>query len=260
VKELWKRLIFSNRSYNVISIITIVHNSSSLKKTHALLHTQSAGPFCQFGDEQMLALKRLAGIFEGALPTHKTVTASPQGEIADSDTPTKVQITVSPPKVPNTATSPRVVQPIVTYIEPPNSHRRLNPTPCRAVTPSTPHPMIRRSVTQQNISNDMLAETVQQPNHIFSLSTGPTVRKIISIAITTPVIIMPELANTVIFHYKGKSLKHQELITMLRYKIKWKRSHANEIHRLCKNNTIRFIRKSISMIFSNRARAYVRAL
>jgi hypothetical protein len=34
--------------------------------THALLHPQSAGPFCKVGDEQTLALKRLADIFEGA--------------------------------------------------------------------------------------------------------------------------------------------------------------------------------------------------
>jgi hypothetical protein len=31
---------------------------------------------------------------------------------------------------------------------------------------------------------------------------------------------------------------------MLRYKIKWMRSTANEIRRLYKTNTIRFIRKS----------------
>jgi hypothetical protein len=34
--------------------------------THALLHPQPAGPFCQVGDEQKLALKHLADIFEGA--------------------------------------------------------------------------------------------------------------------------------------------------------------------------------------------------
>jgi hypothetical protein len=34
--------------------------------THALLHPQPAGPFCKVGDEQTLALKRLADIFEGA--------------------------------------------------------------------------------------------------------------------------------------------------------------------------------------------------
>jgi hypothetical protein len=34
--------------------------------THALLHPQPAGPFCKVSDEQTIALKRLADIFEGA--------------------------------------------------------------------------------------------------------------------------------------------------------------------------------------------------
>jgi hypothetical protein len=34
--------------------------------THALLHPQPAGPFCKVGNEQTIALKRLASIFEGA--------------------------------------------------------------------------------------------------------------------------------------------------------------------------------------------------
>jgi hypothetical protein len=37
------------------------------------------------------------------------------------------------------------------------------------------------------------------------------------------------MANAVICPETGKSLKHQELITKLRYKIKWTRSTANEI-------------------------------
>jgi hypothetical protein len=55
---------------------------------------------------------------------------------------------------------------------------------------------------------------------------------------------MPEMANAVICPDTGKSLKHQESITMLRYKIKWIRSTAKEIRRLYKTNTIRFIRKT----------------
>jgi hypothetical protein len=39
---------------------------AATKLTHALLHPQLAGPFCRVGDEQTLALKRLAHIFEGA--------------------------------------------------------------------------------------------------------------------------------------------------------------------------------------------------
>jgi hypothetical protein len=34
--------------------------------THSLLHPQPAGPVCQVGNEQIIALKRLASIFEGA--------------------------------------------------------------------------------------------------------------------------------------------------------------------------------------------------
>jgi hypothetical protein len=34
--------------------------------THAPLHPQPAGPFCQVGNEKTIALKRLASIFEGA--------------------------------------------------------------------------------------------------------------------------------------------------------------------------------------------------
>jgi hypothetical protein len=58
------------------------------------------------------------------------------------------------------------------------------------------------------------------------------------------VIIMPGMANAVICPETGKSLKQQELITKLKYKIKWMRSTANEINRLYNTNTIRFIRRS----------------
>jgi hypothetical protein len=52
------------------------------------------------------------------------------------------------------------------------------------------------------------------------------------------------MANAVICPETGKSLKHQELITKLRYKIKWMQSTANEINRLYNTNIIRFIRRS----------------
>jgi hypothetical protein len=55
---------------------------------------------------------------------------------------------------------------------------------------------------------------------------------------------MPEMVNAVICPETGKSLKHQELITKLRYKIKWMRSTANEINRLYNTNIIGFIRRS----------------
>jgi hypothetical protein len=39
-------------------------------------------------------------------------------------------------------------------------------------------------------------------------------------------------------------MPEMELITMLRHKIKWMRSTANEIRRLYKTSTIRFISKT----------------
>jgi alpha-glucosidase (family GH31 glycosyl hydrolase) len=52
------------------------------------------------------------------------------------------------------------------------------------------------------------------------------------------------MANAVICPETGKYLKHQELITKLKYKNNWMRSTANEINRLYNKNTIRFIRRS----------------
>jgi hypothetical protein len=81
--------------------------------------------------------------------------------------------------------------------------------------------MIRRSATQQNLSNDMIAETVQQFNHVFSLPTGPAIRTAKRTTNTAPFIITSECPDTV------KPLNNQKLITMLRYKIRWMRSTAN---------------------------------
>jgi hypothetical protein len=58
------------------------------------------------------------------------------------------------------------------------------------------------------------------------------------------VIIMPEMAHAVICPDTCKSLKHNKLITKLRYRIKCMRSTANEINRLYNTNTIRFIQRS----------------
>jgi hypothetical protein len=52
------------------------------------------------------------------------------------------------------------------------------------------------------------------------------------------------MANAVIYPETGKSPKHQELITKLRYKIKWTRYTTNEINRIYNTNTIRFIHRS----------------
>jgi hypothetical protein len=128
--------------------------------THAVLHPQPAGTFNQVGDDWMLARKRLSAKFKSSLPTHETSPTPPLAEIDDSDAPPRVQITVSPSRVQQEAIPPRVVLPTTTNVTVQNSHRRLQPTRYRAVTPSTPHPMVRRSAAEQNLSNDTLAETV----------------------------------------------------------------------------------------------------
>jgi hypothetical protein len=90
----------------------------------------------------------------------------------------------------------------------------------------------------------MISETVHQANHCFSFPKNPSAKTQKRVINNEQIIIMPEMANAVICPETGKSLKHQELITKLRYKIKWMRSTANEINRLCNTNTIRFIRRS----------------
>jgi hypothetical protein len=99
--------------------------------------------------------------------------------------------------------------------------------------------MVRCSAGQQyNLSQDMIAETIDQANHCFSISTNPGLKNTVKINGNNQVILLPEMANAIFFPEIGKSLKHQELITKLRYKIKWMRSTANEINRLYNTNTI----------------------
>jgi hypothetical protein len=81
-----------------------------------------------------------------------------------------------------------------------------------------------------------------QAYHCFSISTNT---KCCQTPIpSAPTVLVPEMANAVICPETGKSLKHQEFITKLKYKIKWMRSTSNEINRLYDTNTIRFIRGS----------------
>jgi hypothetical protein len=151
--------------------------------------------------------------------------------------PPRVQNTVSPPRVANTTAQQFYPQPNTSSHSTPNSHRRQKTPARRAVTPHTPHVMVRCSAGQQhNLSQDMIAKTTSQENHCFSISTNPEPKNSTILSGNTKVIILPEMANAVICPETGKSLKHQELITKLRYKIKWMRSTANE--------TIRFIRRS----------------
>jgi hypothetical protein len=105
--------------------------------------------------------------------------------------------------------------------------------------------MARRSAGQQhNLSQDMMAETTNQANHCFSISAQPKTQNSKKRSDNRKVTVLPEIASAVICPETDKSLKHQKLITKLRYKIKWMRSTANKINRLYNTNTIRFIRRS----------------
>jgi hypothetical protein len=88
-----------------------------------------------------------------------------------------------------------------------------------------------------------MAETINQANKCFTISAQPKTQYSKKPSDNTKVIPFPEMANAVFSPETGKSLKHQELITKLRYRIKWMRSTANEINRLYNKNTIRFIRR-----------------
>jgi hypothetical protein len=191
--------------------------------THALLHPQPAGPFCKVGDEQTIALKRLASIFEGARRRKSKVVVTPANGVENA-APPMVQIKVSPSRVANTTTQQMSPHPNTSSHSTPNSHLRQKTPPRRAVTPQTPHVMVRRSAGQQhNLSQDMMAEPISQANHCFSISAHPKTQNSTILSSNKKVIILPEMANAVICPETGKSLKHQELITKLRYKIKWMR-------------------------------------
>jgi hypothetical protein len=204
-----------------------------------LLNPRPAVPFCQVGDEQAIALRRLANIFGAAKLKSGKEKLTPQGEVKNN-APQRVQTTVSPTRVAGRHPNQTSIQQIISPHSPPNLHRRQQTPRRRVVTPQTPHGMVRRSARQQNLSQDMMAETLAQANNCFTISPNtksnhPSTQK-------TEIVIFPEMVNAVICPETGKSLKHQELITKLRYKIQWMRSTANEINRLYNTNIIRFIR------------------
>jgi hypothetical protein len=145
--------------------------------TRALLNQQPAGPFCQVREAQTLALKHLAAILEDATQ-HKTKYNVPPAKKNDDNAPPRVPPRVSSPRVPNTAAQSMSLQHNNNYDSVPNSHRRLNIPSIRAVTPQTPHAMARRSATQQyNLSQDMMAESLSQANHCFSVSPNKQTQK-----------------------------------------------------------------------------------
>jgi hypothetical protein len=140
--------------------------------THALLNQQPAGSFCQVGDEQAIALRKLATIFEASKPNKVNKQLTPQNE-EGNNAPQRVQTAVSPPRVDTQNPTQMPIQHIISPHSTPNSHRR-QPTPhMRIVTPLS-HGMVRRSARQQNLSQDMMAETLAQGNHCFSLSANST--------------------------------------------------------------------------------------
>jgi hypothetical protein len=95
--------------------------------------------------------------------------AEPQDGI-ENNAPQRVQTTVSPLRVAGTDPEQISLQPISPSQSKPNSHRRQNTPLRRIITPKTPHVMVRRSARQQNVSQDMMAETITQANHCFSIS------------------------------------------------------------------------------------------
>jgi hypothetical protein len=158
----------------------------------------------------------LADIFENAT-RQKSKVVIPPTETVENVAPPRVQNTFSPPRVQNTTTQQRLPQQTTSSHLTPNLHRRPHTPDRRVVTPPTPHVMVRRSAGQKyNLSQDMIAETINHANHCFSIPSNPgtkTQKKVIN---NKKIIIMPEMENAVICPETGKSLKHQELITKLR--------------------------------------------
>jgi hypothetical protein len=158
----------------------------------------------------------LANIFGSAKLKCGKEKLTPQDKVENS-APQRVQTTVSPPRVTGQNPDQTSLQYIISPHSTPNSHRRQQKPRRQVVTPQTPHGMVQRSARQKKISQDMMDEALAQANHCFSISDNtkinhPTTPKIESV-------ILPEMVNAVICPETGKSLKHQELITKLKYKI-----------------------------------------
>jgi hypothetical protein len=93
--------------------------------THALLHPQPAGPFCQLGNEQTMAFKCLADIFKGAKRRKSIVVVTPTDGVENA-APPRVKTTVSPPRVANITKQQMSPQPNASLHSTPNYHRRKN--------------------------------------------------------------------------------------------------------------------------------------
>jgi hypothetical protein len=124
----------------------------------------------------------------------------PPAETVENVAPPRVQNTVSPPMVQNTAAQQRVPQQTTLSHLTPNLHRRQHTSHRRAVTPPTPHVMVRRSTSQKyNLSQDMIAQTINQANHCFSIPTTHGAKTTEKVNRNNKVVIMPEIANAVVF-------------------------------------------------------------
>jgi hypothetical protein len=87
--------------------------------THALLNPQPAGPFCQFGDEQAIALRILEDIFGATKLKYGEEKLTPQDKV-ENNAPQRVQTTVSPPRVPNQNPEQTSLQHIISPHSTPN--------------------------------------------------------------------------------------------------------------------------------------------
>jgi hypothetical protein len=90
---------------------------------------------------------------------------------AENSAPPRVQTTVSPPRVDTLIQQDLPIKHLISQQLPQNSHRRQT-TPHRSFITPQSHGMVRRSARQQNLSQDMMSETLAQANHCFSISTN----------------------------------------------------------------------------------------
>jgi hypothetical protein len=140
-------------------------------------------------------MKRLTDIFEGATQQKSRVVIPPTDRV-DNNAPQRVQTTVSPPRVAKTTAQQMSPQPNTSAHSTPNSHRRQKTPTRRAVAPQAPHVMVRRSARQKhNLSQDMMAGTISQANHCFSISAYTKTQNSKTGSSNKGVIILPEMAN-----------------------------------------------------------------
>jgi hypothetical protein len=109
--------------------------------THTLLNPQPTGPFCQVGDEQAIALRRLANIFGAAKMRCGKEKRTPQDKV-ENNAPQRVQTAVSPPRVTSQNPDQTSLRNIISPHSTPNLHRRQQTHHRRVATPHTPHGMV----------------------------------------------------------------------------------------------------------------------